>query len=85
MGVTAPYPDHLAALVVWCAGQDEFVAQWERLSGKSLADTRTPIEKMVDEACGLKVLSDAQKEFAEFVYDTVWCRLSRECFEEANP
>jgi hypothetical protein len=68
-----------------CLKNDELVAQFNRLSGSTLlcSEKRTPIEKMIDSACGLdgEKESDWQK-WAEFVIECVWLRLPEETRNE---
>jgi hypothetical protein len=59
-------------VLFYCAGQDEFVAQWERLRGVRLP--RSPIEKMIDEATGND--SAIARLFINDVFDLVWSRLT---------
>ncbi len=63
-----------------CIGIEEFVSQFNRLSGTTLGvDKRAPIERMVDEATGYRGLDDAEneamKKLVEFVYEFVWMLL----------
>jgi len=59
------------------AAQDaEFVAQFDRLTGNHLSAGKTPIERMVDDACGRT--DSGLKEFLEFVYETVYIRVPRD-------
>ena len=73
--------------VVYCAGVPEFVENFDRLQGTKLAqiNTRAPIERMIDDACGVTCEDDMRK-FTNAVWDLVWCRLPPEAFEqeEAN-
>lgn len=54
----------------------EFVAQFDRLTGNNLSPGKTPIERMVDDACGRT--DSGLKEFLEFVYETLYTRVPRD-------
>lgn len=54
-----------------CARNDEFVAEWERLSGHHFPHGR--IEQMVDAATGYDM--NLIDEFVDFVYRVVFCTL----------
>jgi hypothetical protein len=56
-----------------CLYNQEFVAQWERLSGKKLL-AKSPIDRMIDEATGYDMA--VMREFADFVYDVVFLTIS---------
>ena len=58
--------------VSFCAANDEFVRNFDRLRGTSLSTfgRRAPIEAMIDEATG-KERSDLFK-FVKFVWEHVW-------------
>lgn len=59
--------------------QDELVAQFNRLSGRKLgARSRSPIEAMVDKACGYDPDDEDMKAFVEFVREYIWSRLRPE-------
>ena len=58
------------------AKDEEFVAQFDRLTGNNLSSKGTPIERMVDDACGRT--ESGLKEFLEFVYETVYTRVPRD-------
>lgn len=78
-----PYPDDLAALVVYCSDIPEFVSNWERLSGMTLRPRKTGLETMIDQATGYnpdEQLTPAWEQFAADVYDLVWCRLPKDLF-----
>ncbi len=67
--------------VLMCAETPEFVAQYNRLFGASInfsAPRRTPIEAMVDRACGHEpapVNDEADMhEFVAYCID-LWCRM----------
>lgn len=52
-----------------CIHEREFIAQWERLSGKKLLPT-SPLDRMIDEATGYNMV--VMGEFADFVYEFVF-------------
>lgn len=56
-----------------CLADLKFVKEFDRLTGCSLAELKSPINAMVDEATG-KTKWDMRK-FVAFVYETVWLRL----------
>lgn len=61
----------------------EFVEQYNRLTGNNFRPprTRTPIEMMIDEACGYPLIDeDETRKFAAFFYEFVWSRLPEEAF-----
>lgn len=68
-------------------GEAELVENFERLSGTKLMlpAPRSPIERMVDEACGVHPFDqNGMRRFVEFVYDCVYTRLERpKNFDEA--
>ena len=67
-----------AYIVGQCAGNAEFVAQFNRLMGCNLGQSasRAPINKMIDDACGASGESlDDMGRFCAFVYETIWLRL----------
>ena len=74
-------------VVIYCAGVEEFVKSWERLSGHTLL-RRQPgngLEAMIDRATGYdqwEPSDEAMAAFTEFVWDVVWCRLPDEAFEQ---
>lgn len=52
-----------------CIHEREFVAQYQRLSGKKLVPTN-PIDRMIDEATGYNMVVIG--EFVDFVYEFVF-------------
>lgn len=52
-----------------CIHEHEFIAQWERLSGKKLLPA-SPLDRMIDEATGYNMV--VMSEFADFVYEFVF-------------
>lgn len=62
----------------------EFVANYNRLTGNNfqVPHTRSPIEAMVDKACGYNGINEEEAtKFANFFYEYVWSRLPDEAFE----
>lgn len=57
----------------------EFLAQWRSLRGYQIA--RSPIEAMVDKACGVE--QERAQEFIRDVYDTIYTRIPRPSMTEA--
>lgn len=59
-----------------CLENSEFMANYRKLRGSRVGlNTRSPIERMVDEACGAPpgdVSEQEWREFFEFVRDYVW-------------
>ena len=77
-------PRTFADVVFYCFENKEFVAQWERLNGMTLAfrPPRNGLEAMIDKACGVPALNpDAAFKFIRDVRNLVWNRLPPECFE----
>lgn len=66
----------------------EFVENYNRLTGNNfkLARSRSPIEAMVDKACGYTGFDEEEaKKFAAFFYEFVWSRLPVKCFTDKPP
>lgn len=67
----------------------EFVESYNRLTGNnfSLPRSRTPLEAMIDMACGYNGLNEVEAaKFCEFFYEYVWSRLPDVCFtDEPQP
>lgn len=66
--------------ILECAGNRKFVAGYESLTSNQLVDRRAPLDRMIDDACGLQVacgglLLEGLPPFIAFVYEVVWCRL----------
>lgn len=71
-----------ADCLIECAKNAEFVAQFNRLTGRHLGEQlkRSPIEKMIDATTGYEdILAMQQDEdlraFIEFCHETVWTRM----------
>ena len=58
-----------------CITHDSLVKEWNRLTGNKLGVERTPIVKMIDEACGHDPDMKAMGEFVDFVYEFIWLPL----------
>ena len=63
-----------------CLGNKDFVKEFNRLTGHKLGVPRTPIEKMIDEACGRDPDAKAMPDFVNLVYELVWSTLPDEAF-----
>jgi len=58
--------------VVHCAGNREFVSEFNRLSGRQMGEPRTGIELAIDVACGRDPDREAFPEFIQFIRECVW-------------
>lgn len=58
-----------------CAGNQELVEQFERLSGHRRLKSLTSIERAIDDACGYDCEHEYAIAFASFVWEFVWCTL----------
>lgn len=70
-------------VVLFCAGKDDLVKEFNRLYGCRLGRSRhrTPMERAVDEATGFAGESDEDMaKFTAFVWNCIWTRLPAECF-----
>ena len=59
--------------LMYCAGNKELVAEFDRLSGSNLSFKGAPINIMVDQATGKQ--KDDLRAFCDFVYECIWSRL----------
>lgn len=77
-------PSSFVDVVVFCANDAEFVAQYDRLFNGSLGKLakRHPIERAVDKATGFE--RDEYLKFTAFVWEFVWTRLPDEAFADAG-
>lgn len=66
--------DFLLKVVIECYENDEFVREYNRLTGSSLKQAKLPIELMIDDATGFK--NAELEKFADFVIEYV----VRTCF-----
>lgn len=84
MNDDAEKPRTFLDVVLFCARNEEFVAQYDRLYGGALGTLarRAPIEKIVDRATGFE--RDECLKFAAFVYEMVWTRLPDSAFESGD-
>lgn len=62
----------LYAIANECLKNEEFVNQYCRLKNIKRPDRLSPIEKMIDEACGNKAGEDFIRGFVEFVDEFVY-------------
>jgi predicted nucleotidyltransferase len=60
--------------VLECYANDEFVSNYNRLTGSELKVNKTTIENMIDEATG--VTKEQLEKFVEFVYEYMYLRVS---------
>lgn len=65
----------LKNMVIFCAGQKEFVAEFNRLTGHHMGERRNAITTAVDNACGYDPDNAAMPEFVRFVLETVYMPL----------
>ena len=65
-------------VVIECIRTPGFVNAFNRLTGSKLGiDTRTPIEKMIDEATGyIDPQTEDLRKFVAFVFEVIWLRLN---------
>lgn len=86
--MSAP-PTTFIDTVIYCADLPEFVAGFERMTGKRLRKpARSALERMIDESTGNAPNTfdrDVVIAFAEFVYETVWSRLPPVAFVKETP
>lgn len=78
-------PRSFVDVVIFCANDREFVAQYDRLFNGSLGKLakRHPIERAVDKATGFE--RDEYLKFTAFVWEFVWTRLPDEAFAGVSP
>lgn len=60
--------------LMYCAGNKEFVREFDRLTGSNLSLEGPPINFMIDKATGK--LKDDLEKFCDFVYECIWSRLA---------
>lgn len=67
-----------------CAGNQELVDQFNRLTGREVgaADMRSPLDRMIDQASGYEEtlalsVEDDLRAFIQFCHEAVWTRLPR--------
>lgn len=61
--------------VAMCAGNQELVREFNRLTGFHMGESRTGLAWAIDEACGYEPDRDAFPAFIEFVDECVWTPL----------
>lgn len=68
-------------VVMHCTKNRELVKEYDRLTGSSLGSilSASPINRMVDEGTGRT--KQEMGKFAGFVFEMVWLRMPRECFQ----
>lgn len=62
--------------VMACLEEPELIANFERLYGVKIVERRSPIEQMVDKACGREPGTEGMAAFVEFVHECVWTRFA---------
>ena len=81
--LTNEKPMSFKDVVLYCAGQSEFLKEFNRLTSCQLGKPRSPLEQMIDEATGYEQNSEeSMLKFIAFVYETVRCTLPEEAFRE---
>jgi hypothetical protein len=58
-----------------CLLNKELVREWNRLTGHLLGVPRSPIEAVIDKACGYNPYEKAMPEFISFVWEFIWIPL----------
>lgn len=58
-----------------CAKNDELVKQFNRLTGHSLKEKRTPIQKVIDDSCNYNSDKEASPDFSQFIFNYIWLPL----------
>ena len=61
--------------VVMCAGNQELVQEFNRLTGFHMGERRDALAQAIDEACGYDPDKEAFPAFIEFVDEFVWTPL----------
>jgi hypothetical protein len=59
-------------LCAMCLENNDFVREWNRLTGHKLGVTRTPIEIAIDKTCGYDPNEKAMPEFVDFIMEYIW-------------
>ena len=61
----------------YCIEQKDLVSEFNRLTNSKLGiDTRSPIDKAIDKACGYDEQKKYMQEFIEFIYEFIWLPLA---------
>lgn len=58
--------------VALCAGNQELVQEFNRLTGLHMGEKRSGIDLAIDEACGHDPDKEAFPAFIEFVEECIW-------------
>lgn len=58
--------------VCLCAADADFVTEFNRLTGHSLAKRKSAFETAIDKACGYDPNKEAIPAFCQFVFEFVW-------------
>lgn len=61
--------------VVMCAGNQDLVQQFNRLTGFHMGEDRDALAQAIDKACGYDPDKEAFPAFIEFVDECVWTPL----------
>jgi hypothetical protein len=69
-----------------CIANEDFVREWNRLTGHKLGVSRSPLEAAIDKACGYNPDEKAMPDFVEFVHECIWLPLINQyiAWENAN-
>lgn len=59
-----------------CLDEPELIQNFERLYRVKVVEIRSPIERMVDKACGREPDTAGMAAFVAFVYECVWTRFA---------
>lgn len=57
---------------VHCAGDQELVQQFNRLTGHHMGEPSSPFDAAIDAACNYDKDKDAFPDFIAFVHDCIW-------------
>ena len=60
-----------------CLDNQEFLTQFNRLTGNAIGTPRTGIEIAIDKACGRDPNRDGMKDFCKFVFEFIWLPLCK--------
>lgn len=60
-----------------CLDNQEFLTQFNRLTGNHIGEERTGIEIEVDKACGYDPNRDGMEDFCKFVFEFIWLPLCK--------
>lgn len=68
--------------VLFCYDDDDFVREFNRLTGHQLKKPRTQLEMIIDEACDYTPNEAGLKKFIKFVFQVVWLPLATARLDE---